>query len=237
LNRATQKWRREAIPCTLRDIDADVWVLTETQDSVSPGSAFRCIARSDRSPEHDCDESWVSIWSRLPLIAVQVSNDPVFSASATVALPSGMPLTIFGTVLPWRGRTWRGLQSADAAAFEAALDLQQKDWRKFTSATQGALCVAGDFNQDLSETPYYWSRQAYGALNRTLEACDLVATTAGEADPVRALTSQNEACVDHICVSRRFAPSQMGHVHACKPVKDGRALSDHPCIWLNVPGA
>jgi len=241
LDRATEKWRQEAICTKLASIKADIWILTETRNSISPGDGFKCIARSVSNPvsnpEHEPDESWVSIWTKqLRLIEENITTDLAFSASATVALPNGTPLTVFGTVLPWRGRTWKGLPSAGAIAFEAALQVHQTDWQAFLMKHGGVLCVAGDFNQDLSEKPYYWSRRASRILDVVVNGkeSNLMAVTAFDSDPVRTISNGKEACIDHICISRKLAEKQEVKAKAWLPQVDGRTLSDHPGVYIDL---
>ncbi|MEI6236139.1 MAG: endonuclease/exonuclease/phosphatase family protein [Planctomycetota bacterium] len=236
LDRATEKWRQKAIHIELENINADIWILTETRDSISPGHGFKRIAcsQSDSSGEHEADESWVSIWSRLPLVEEFTTTDPVYSACATIKLPNKMPLTVFGTVLPWRGRSWNGHPSAGAIAFSAALNVHQGDWEAIRKKHEGALCVVGDFNQDLSEKPFYWSRKAFHALNRAIKDSELVAVTGFDADPVRTLTDGEKACIDHIFFSNRLVSENSTRSEAWAPNVGGRKLSDHPGVFVNL---
>ncbi|MEP6620008.1 MAG: endonuclease/exonuclease/phosphatase family protein [bacterium] len=234
LNRGKAAWRRDAIMEQMRRVDADIWIVTETRDAITPGEAYKSLSRSKRSEEHEEDESWVEIWSRLHAMTTHATSDPFYSASATVNLRSGVPLTVFGTVLPWSGRSWGGLPSAAATAFKAALATQAADWLAFPKAHGGLYCVAGDFNQDLADMPYYWSLQAREALTRTLLECDLTATTAGNLDPVVQLTGGTHACIDHICVSHSLALTEPGAATAWSPQVPRGVLSDHPGVWIDV---
>ena len=246
LDHATESWRQEAICSKLTDINADIFILTETRDSISPGEAFTCVARSSSSKELKEDESWVTIWSRLPVIEKELpTTDSEFTAAATVSLPDRTPLVIFGTVLPWRGRKWidrerKEYPSAGAVAFKAALGAQQEDWRSLAREQSAALCIAGDFNQDLSKKHYYWSHKAQGWLQAALDDCELSAMTSDVAkinnptDPVRELTNGAAACIDHICLSQAIEGRQIGRSRAWSPVVDGRVLSDHPGVWIKL---
>jgi hypothetical protein len=161
-------------------------------------------------------------------------RDEKYSACAIITLSSGALLAVFGTVLPWRGSRWRGLPSANACAFDAALGVQSQDWRDLNAdRSLAGLCVAGDFNQDLSATHYYWSRAARRSLRAALENNDLVALTAGDADPVRVQSNNAAACIDHICLSSAIA-SRTDEPHAWSPVIDGHRLSDHPGIQVDI---
>lgn len=234
VNHARESWRRSALEAEMREIDADVWVLTETHERLDPGCGNKCVAHSARSEELKDGESWVSIWSRLPLIEERPTTDKTFSAAAVLKLRDGSPLTVFGTVLPWRGRSWKGNPSADAVAFEAALRCQQADWALATRDPRNAVCVAGDFNQDLSTKHYYWSRKAYHLIRAALADSGLVAATADPTDPVRQLTGNAAACIDHICLSRSLTSKALAQSLAWSPTADGKTLSDHHGIYVDV---
>lgn len=233
LDHGTELWRQAAIRSKLTDIKADVFILTETRESISPGEGFTCAARSFPSNDLKEGESWVEIWSRLPVLTPDLPTiDSEFTAAATLVLPDQTHLVVFGTVLPWRGSKWKSRQSAGALAFEAALGVQQRDWQ--TLAQSNALCVAGDFNQDLSDKPYYWSRRAKLLLQASLDEHGLLALTGDPTDPVRKLTNGAEACIDHICLSQDIAGRQVGTSHAWSPVVDGCVLSDHHGVWIEL---
>ena len=235
LDRAKQLWRRESIRERMADVDAHVWVLTESRDCVTPGPGYRRIAHSTAHARGDNDERWVSIWTIFPNAVLRRTRDEEYSACAIVALSSDVALAVYGTVLPWRGSVWRGHASANATAYQAALSAQAEDWRELRDMPEvRGICVAGDFNQDLSDTPYYWSNTARHLLQRTLDDCGLAATTSEPTDPVRAVTNGAKACIDHICLSQRAMTSQVGTSHAWAPTNDGRTLSDHPGVWIEL---
>src|SRR4051812_29725724 len=99
VNHARESWRRSALQDSMHAINADVWILTETHASLTPGSDYQCIARCAPSVELNKDEFWVAIWSRAPLLEALPTADEAFTAAATVRLGDGSPLTVFGTVL------------------------------------------------------------------------------------------------------------------------------------------
>jgi hypothetical protein len=234
LARAAGSVRPARLQHHMAKVQADIWILTETRDSMSPGAEYRRVAASAAQARGENDERWVSIWTRLPAAIARAAGDEKYSACAIITLSSGALLAVFGTVLPWRGSKWRGLPSANACAFDAALGVQSQDWRDLNSdSSLAGLCVAGDFNQDLSATHYYWSRAARRSLRAALENNDLVALTAGDADPVRDLSNNAAACIDHICLSSAIA-SGTGELHAWSPVIDGHRLSDHPGIQVDL---
>ena len=184
----------------IREVGADVWVLTETDAAFTPGPDYQAVF-SDIPEEPDRrGERWVAIWSRLPHQALETWSDASRSAAANVQAPTGRPLLVVGSVLPWIGSTWRGLPSAGAVAFRAALDAQAGDWARLAAAAPDAeLCLLGDMNQDLSTRHFYGSRAARGALGEALDCLGLLALTGDPTDPARQLSNGIRASVDHIC--------------------------------------
>ena len=229
LQRPTSKARTARIRAMLKEIDADVWVLTETRSDLSPGPEYVGFtsAASDRAGH--LTEVWTAIWSRLQTKHLPVSGDPARTAAVCVSA-HGNTLPVFGTVLPWAGSRWRDLPSSGGVAFEAALQEQSADWRSL-SADHGGLCVAGDFNQDLAQQHYYWSKVTRESLQRALSECGLHALTGGAEDPVRLATEGHRASIDHICLSGRWRKVR---VQAWAPVDDAGTMSDHFGVYADV---
>lgn len=232
LQRPVQRSRRERIEAQLRLIEADVWILTETVVDLSPGDGYQCVTSIGSDRRCRADEAWIAIWSRLPLTPLLLCGDRVRSAAALVTLPDCPPLVFCGTVLPWRGSRWGDHPSAGARAFEAALAAQQTDWGRLRKA-HGELCVAGDFNQDLSGKPYYWSGRARHLLQASLEANSLRCATA-DPDPVRTLTNGIRASIDHICIPKRWSSSK---AEAWDMGAGSNRLSDHYGAYIDVEPA
>ena len=235
LERAAGARKRADAQHRMDDTDADVWVLTESRRDLSPGADHRLIAES--APRHDTDgtERWVTIWTRLAGGVARPTRDDQFTACARIAGAPGGALHVYGTVLPWRGSTWRGRASAGAEAYAAALSVQRDDWRELKS--DGELCVAGDFNQDLSSRAFYWSRAARKHLEGALCASGLTATTASPNDPVSRLTDDAEACIDHVCVSLGLMRRLVSAPRAWRAEFEGRRISDHPGIVVTFSDA
>jgi Endonuclease/Exonuclease/phosphatase family len=230
LKRAATKPRRDAIASTMAEIDSDIWVITETNDRITPADGFHLVAQTgNRVPERE-GERWVSIWSRFEG-EQRETRDAEYAACAVIP-QSGRSLAIYGTVLPWRGSAWGKYPSTDATAYGAAMAAQSADWKQLAKSND--LCVAGDFNQDLSDLHYYWSRAARQHLRAALERCNLSAVTGGDADPVRRLTKGAEACIDHICLSPALKPRLTGEAVAWRPLVGGRHISDHPGVHIDL---
>lgn len=102
------------------DATADIWILTETHDDLSPGCEFREVQSTHQRPgvgQIDgvvAGSRWASIWSRKPLTPVAVS-DPERTTAALVDL-GGAKLLVYVTVLPWYTDAERDGMSNELAA-------------------------------------------------------------------------------------------------------------------------
>ena len=109
-------------------VGADVWVLTETHRGLSPGTAY---ALAPGPPPHPTGRPpsagrRFGVRAGLPALAV-ATRDGERAACVHLAEPSGRSVHVYGTVLPWLTDGRRGLLRG-AAAFEAAVIEQERDW-------------------------------------------------------------------------------------------------------------
>lgn len=208
--------------------DADIWVLTETHDVVSPGPDYHGIHTVGSDREQQPGERWVAIWSRVGAIEPLPTSDPVRTCCARVKLSTGRDLLVYGTVLPWIGSKWGELHSADGAAFIAALEGQAADWRRLRAVYPEALfCVAGDLNQDLQEVRHYGSAWQRKHLLDALDSAGLTPVTAKGRDPVWTQTHGHRASVDHLCLCERLAAPASAPEAWPEGQEPDRKLSDH----------
>lgn len=211
-------------------IQADIWVLTETHSQLSPAAGFNCVAYSRDSWDRLPTECWVAIWAREDISGSAIeTSDPKRSACASLRLPAGDALIVYGTVLPWLGDKSQ-LPKKGADAFLSTLSIQSDDWRRLRSEQPSAsICVAGDFNQDLlPEGHYYGSARGRVALRSALRNSGLTCVTGGSSDPVAARFSPR-ACIDHFCISDSWAATAPVLSLNCWPSPDalGSKLTDH----------
>jgi len=217
----------------LQQINADIWVLTETDQAISPGPAYRSIASAQPDRPARQSERWVQIWVRQGTVRPIATADPARTACAAVQWQNGQNYLIYGTVLPWLESTWRTYDSRDA--FAAALQLQQADWQRLMdSHPQVPLVVAGDFNQDLSDLPYYGSRRNKQALRRALAESQLDCLTDGDHDPVRRVTGGQHANIDHICGSGGRGVKLLESFAWPPQLNALRGVSDHFGVGVTV---
>jgi hypothetical protein len=184
----------------LQRINADIWIFTETDQAISPGPAYQSISSGQPDRPARDGERWIQIWVRSGNISPIPSSDQAHTACGLVTLATGQRCILYGTILPWLDSTWREYSSKEA--FSAALRYQQTDWQRLMEEYPDTpFILAGDFNQDLNDLPYYGNRRNKQALRQALADSQLECLTCGDRDPVRQVTGGQHSNIDHICAS------------------------------------
>jgi hypothetical protein len=82
--RVSTKRRNSLIADHIGRVEADVWILTETHDSVTPGPEHRSVSTNGLDRPGAPGERWVTIWTRLPVEPLPATSDPVRSVAARI---------------------------------------------------------------------------------------------------------------------------------------------------------
>jgi hypothetical protein len=232
--------RAAALQKYIAAVDADVWVLTETQSEFTPGASFALIAASVEASDLSPGERWSTVWVRSGIYGEPVaSGDAERTACARLRLPSGRQLYVYGTVLPWLSDGRRD-PIRGAAAFQLALAEQAADWKRIRrEAPDVGLCVAGDLNQDLLPVGhFYGSAAGRTALRDVLITTGLVCLTGGDRDPVAGLGG-GRASIDHVCLTDSVLASLSAQPCSQiwpEPTQLGPTLTDHFGIAVELQG-
>jgi hypothetical protein len=215
---------------------ADIWVLTETRDTLRPLGQFQ-PAHSRQRPYYGKSvklrSRWVSIWSRFPIIARPRCDDPERTTAAIVRSPLGNVL-IYGTVMPWKDDKGRCGELKDAKGWtehHRVLPLQIAEWKRLANRYAATrICVAGDFNTDMGTGFYYGTKQGIALVENGLCSVRCHCLTA----PNRTFrTKLANLPIDHIAGPRTWAPRC--RVVASWEGRIGRPrLSDHSGLVVEV---
>lgn len=210
-------------------VGADIWILTETHEFVGPDGGFGAVMSGEPDRKSSPGERWAGIWSRLPVKHLpSFVSDAARCTAAHISHPDIGEIVVYATVLPWGGSTWRGIESAGGAAFEAALNTYVRDWQNIRSAFPNALrVIAGDFNQDLAPYHYYGSKRQRKLLESGLAEAGVIARTAEANDPIEWKPAQRYACIDHICTSESIGVHVGSTIRWPESGKPDPRLSDH----------
>jgi endonuclease/exonuclease/phosphatase family metal-dependent hydrolase len=221
----------------MAEVDADIWILTETHVDHSPGDGCRGIHTppvTERRPEA---ERWVGIWSRHPMTPI---DEPAPRGRGTLAALIDTPigeLVVYGCVIPWANEPtlgdgtpatmWRG----HAETIEQ-IDL---DLTVIRDRHPGVpIVLAGDFNQDRDGSGWYGTKAVRQQLSAVLDRHDLACPTA--IDVVAAGLLRTQHLVDHICITKSLATDN--HVRCWEATSEaGVRLSDHPTVAIDARSA
>ncbi len=223
--------RESAFRQTMREVDADIWILTEAWFNFGPGDEFSLVAQSSEAQDlaDSPDRCWVSIWARASFnvqsLEPTVQRDRM--ARGRVQITGQRDIVVVGTVLPWASDSlFRGKKG-----YCEALRAQEVDWKKVSDADGCAFVVAGDFNQSLPYQQYYGSIDGAHALNAVLERHDLRCLTKSTEPP-----SDAAPAIDHICVSRSSIESSTPPIveYRKSPIICKKPLSDHSITIVDI---
>jgi endonuclease/exonuclease/phosphatase family metal-dependent hydrolase len=224
-------------PAQLRrmaEVDADIWVLTETHVDHAPSADH---AHSVFSPPHDVRrpnrERWTGIWSRWPLTQI---TDPAAHRRGTVAAiveaPSGR-LVVYGTVIAWANEPLHddGSKARMWDVHRTEIERQGAEWVVLRTAYPTLpMVVAGDFNQDRDGSGWYGTHGVRAQLGEWLDRSGLVCVT--DMDVVTSGLLKSHHLVDHICTTADVA--ERVKVRCWESVDETRQrLSDHPTVAID----
>lgn len=214
----------------IREADADVWVLTETNDRVAP-EGFIPVHTAPR-PNAAEGGRWVTIWSRLPVKRQVEVADPNRSVAALIEA-EGRELLVFGVVVPWhadvgepprepRPRSWQ-------EQYRVLLSLG-REWRQLQNSLPNAwLCIAGDLNLSIGGPRYYGTAYGRALLNEAMQDCGLECVTRFDCVPADAL---EHPAIDHVLTPTVFSGKVVRAWEGRTPA--GIKLSDHSGLLVEV---
>lgn len=211
---------------SIAEVDADVWVLTETRASYAMPAEYRHTRLAPSHPDRreDEDERWVGIWSRIPLRDARIAASP-WTAAALVE-GNGAQFTLYGTVLPWHAEKGTDGKARHWEVFGQELARQAEEWRAQSAA--GPLCVIGDLNQTWSVgADRYGTKATRGALSDGVSKAELVVETEHSVEDSRAR-------VDHVLVSENLHKRSRGPTTWSRLNARNVRMSDHPCVAIDL---
>jgi hypothetical protein len=213
--------KRPLILQQIAAVNADVWVLTESRASVDLRE-IDTIYQPYPTPHdprfHTADESWVSIWSRLPVHQQSFETwNPVFGRCVEIAV-GGMRVRIYGAMITWANDPGSGPRARKWHEHITAIREFHADWERL--GAQHLMVVAGDFNETLKGPTRYGTPNGRKGL-----------TAAIGQGRMTCVTDHIDGNIDHICIPAAWrdymSGTQCWHVysHIGKPVSDHYGLS------------
>ncbi len=218
----------------MAEVDADIWILTETHVDHGPGDGYSSIHTPPIPDRRPADERWVAIWSRYPIAPIVETRPRARGTLATlIETPIG-ELVVYGCVIAWANEptladgTKAGMWQAHTETIEQIdNDLAQIRDR----LPRIPIVLAGDFNQDRDGSGWYGTHSVRQQLTTVLDRHDLACPTA--LDVVASGLLRSHHLVDHICITSALA--NRAEVRCWENTDaTGTRLSDHPTVALDI---
>jgi len=216
----------------IREINADIWILTESHEVIDlsgthHGAATKPSARKPRPGEY-C----AAVWSRWPILRRIDTADPTEAVCVEVEHPDG-PLLVYGSIIPWDGCKGPDGNSPKWEEHYRYIEWHGRDWLRLRHEfPDHPLITGGDYNQNRDGARWYGTRKGRDMLTGALEDAGLRCVT--EEDFVKTGKLQKRHTVDQICMDLLLA-EKIELVGAWERERsDGLRLSDHSGIYVDL---
>lgn len=225
VERLKQQKSLDKILSSIEDAQADILVLTETDERIKPSYRY-----SFHTPQlHDAPsdyhmpgrykeysvadvyavtENRVSIYTNYPSIKQYETYDKYTSLCIELETEAGN-LLVYGTII--------GILGNRDESFKQDLLLQTKDYARLSK--EGNICISGDFNCSFSDN-YYFTNFGRDTLS-----------TVFASNNISLITADQPACIDHIAVSKNFISENNIRISEWNLDK---SLSDHKGIVAEI---
>lgn len=197
----------------LYKLNADILVLTETNEFIDLGNEYECFHTEIFSGQfYNEGDRQVSVFSKYPI----TKQIPTFRADTSLCLEINTPLgelIVYGTIIGNFGN--RG------DLFKLDLDKQLSDFE--TIGKTKNFCIIGDFNISFSDNIYF-TKEGREKLKNSFEMLGMMLMTGR--------TAKN---IDHIVLTKRFIENRKiinGVWNDTENKKD--RLSDHKGVYVEI---
>lgn len=225
-----KSWKKTpAITDQIKTINADVWILTETNnlaiDLLSLGYVkFSSIEYEDKGLQQN---AYTTIWTKIQT-PTQVINtfDPEISVCIKLSLKD-YNFLIYGTIITWHGDRGRDRKSRNWEEHYHSIAQHGNDWEKIMKMNSNCkLMIAGDFNQARDGSGWYGTQKGIDSLTRQLNRNNLICVT----DKVKPEKRHN---IDHICISQELQPNCLAN--CWENISDNDVImSDHNGVFVEM---
>ena len=206
----TNSARIRKIEEVLKALEADILILTETNEHISPGEFYYSYhSQQLPMPYYSVGERRVTILAKYKLL----NTYPTFRNDTSICVEFETPLgclIVYGTVA--------GIHGNRRKDFMADLQQQMEDLRKIGLLNK-PLCYAGDLNISFSDN-YYFTKAGRTLMQETFSELALSVTTRD--------IPQN---IDHIVISDGYLK---GKKVTCSTWNHDKKLSDHFGVMIDI---
>ena len=207
-NASTAK-RNAAILAKLKEVDAEILILTETNTCIELGNAYNvAYTETPTAAMYKPGERRIAVLTKYNIAAELNTYDNVTAKCVCIETPLGK-VRVYGTII--------GVYGNRRACFKPHLEKQIADWQSISS--QGALCIAGDYNISFSDNYYY-----------TAEGREKI-LSAFSSLHIENLTTDIASNIDHIAISAQLIK---GRKCVVSTWNEDKKLSDHIAVCVQV---
>lgn len=214
----------------IHEIDADVWVLTETNAAIDLQGDYEPIA-SSACEHHEAGENLSTIWSRWKVLRSLATFDPNYAVCAEIDSPFGA-MIVYGTVITYAND--KGISGTAKRWEEHRRSIQHhhEDWLRIQKQYPNHLmCIAGDFNQSRDHSGWYEEKQSVQMLSAALGKLSLVCMTE---ENFRTTIGLSRSTVDHICLSESLVPYKVKVGAWERTTPENEKMSDHSGVFVDL---
>ncbi len=218
IERLKHKRALSEITDTCNRLNADILVLTETDEQVSPHFSFGVYTPTPpeiilpKYPEplrYRHTEHRIAIYSNYRFIQQYRTYDRFTALCVEVETELGN-LLVYGSIM--------GVQGNRRPSYQVDIAAQMADIKRLTSEGRN-LCICGDFNCSFADN-YYFTNEGRNALRESLNDSHMAL-----------LTGAQPECVDHIAISQDFIS---GYNFEIEEWNQEIRLSDHKGISVRL---
>lgn len=204
--------KNAAITAYLHELDADILILTETNEAIQPDCNYQCYYTSAPTESfYKAGERRTSIYTKYELAGEFDTFRSDTSICKTLRTPFG-DLHVYGTVI--------GINGNRRHNFTTDLDEQVKDFERI--AATGNFCLAGDLNMSFCDN-YYFTDTGRKTMVDCFNKLNLVNLTGAVAENI-----------DHIVLSKTFITGKKIEVQTWNEERKKGKLSDHMGVCVTI---
>lgn len=220
--------RNPRIIAKLREENADLWILTETNAAISPGEDFFSAATLPELKYHNLGESYATIWTRWPMLRNIKTYSAEMAVCVEVKSPIG-PMIVYGSIITYANDKGPQGTSGRWGEHKKAIIEHCKDWKRIRAAFPNHHFVAaGDYNQSRDGSGWYEDAKSVELLSDAFTDNDLRCVT----DKIKLVESRST--IDHICISKSMDTLPLTVTGWEGRNNKGERLSDHNGVVMTL---
>jgi exonuclease III len=212
VERLKRKSKLETIISVIDNLNADIFVLTETDTAITPTGFKNVISTAkpfEIEPKNYAEtEHRVSIFTNYEIVNRFETFDKYTAVCAELKTELGN-LKVYGTII--------GIYGNRNENFNLDLAKQIIDFEKLSKDNN--LCIVGDYNISFADN-YYFTVDGRRELNKSFEL-----------NNIELMTRDRKECIDHIAISKKIIENKNIEIEEWNKIEK---LSDHKGIYINI---